>query len=139
MHSLYFLYLFQSTLRRTERLLGVVLVHACLDISIHAPTNGATPNLKSQTRYIRISIHAPTNGATPSPVVDVVTFGISIHAPTNGATPCKCPYADRIKISIHAPTNGATTVQKLAGINSKFQSTLRRTERQRGWCWCWRI
>ena len=33
-------------------------------------------------------------------------------------------------ISIHAPTNGATTVQSLTMLGQKFQSTLRRTERR---------
>ena len=80
-----------------------------------------------------ISIHAPTNGAT-NPLLCVIhsICFISIHAPTNGATNCNVCFGKHICISIHAPTNGATseihTFHKLLQI---FQSTLRRTERQR--------
>ena len=33
-------------------------------ISIHAPTRGATKELKAELKIINISIHAPTRGAT---------------------------------------------------------------------------
>ena len=56
---------FQSTLRRTERLVLRPYFHLYHAISIHAPANGATmlsflPNMGAGT----ISIHAPANGAT---------------------------------------------------------------------------
>ena len=35
---------------------------------------------------IDISIHAPTRGATTRPNVPIIPFNISIHAPTRGAT-----------------------------------------------------
>ena len=34
------------------------------DVSIHAPTRGATTNLLKRTENGRVSIHAPTRGAT---------------------------------------------------------------------------
>ena len=33
-------------------------------VSIHAPTRGATYNLRQMQRHFRVSIHAPTRGAT---------------------------------------------------------------------------
>ena len=55
-----------------------------------------------------ISIHAPTNGATLPQPERKCNMAISIHAPTNGATRI-CGNRQRHRaISIHAPTNGAT-------------------------------
>ena len=78
------------------------------NISIHAPTRGATPcyrhtsvcclyfNPRSHERsdvverigreYVWISIHAPTRGATAIPIICFINSNISIHAPTRGAT-----------------------------------------------------
>ena len=100
------------------------------EISIHAPTNGATFVQWILEKVSRISIHAPTNGATTTStrviIVDLFqstlrrterpscaarlvspTF-ISIHAPTNGATELCSNNQQPAAISIHAPTNGAT-------------------------------
>ena len=56
---------FQSTLRRTERHELVRYIFELVKISIHAPTNGATPSICRVSNNIScISIHAPTNGAT---------------------------------------------------------------------------
>ena len=79
-----------------------------LDISIHAPTKGATvvfcikiaihlfqstlPRRERQdifsvwTGIAQISIHAPTKGATGGMSVPTEYWDISIHAPTKGAT-----------------------------------------------------
>ena len=55
-----------------------------------------------------ISIHAPTWGATLLLVLAFPLAGISIHAPTWGATKSHSVTFIYIKISIHAPTWGAT-------------------------------
>ena len=81
-------------------------------ISIHAPTNGATSLTIRHKSIIIISIHAPTNGATVSTVPDSADFIISIHAPTNGATLLDVRIIFFVIISIHAPTNGATACQQ---------------------------
>ena len=78
------------------------------DISIHAPTNGATQPPKASENNSKISIHAPTNGATYFDELGCRDFIISIHAPTNGATCVINTYHPDVHISIHAPTNGAT-------------------------------
>ena len=101
------------------------------DISIHAPTRGATFLCGCRARREIISIHAPTRGATQSQVTqlnsdlhfnprshkgsDVIdpartprAYKISIHAPTRGATTFSGNVAVPTGISIHAPTRGAT-------------------------------
>ena len=57
-----------------------------LDVSIHAPTRGATPKDAGGQVFFDVSIHAPTRGATPSTGNVVAYDGVSIHAPTRGAT-----------------------------------------------------
>ena len=56
------------------------------DISIHAPTWGATRPRKTVDYSTGISIHAPTWGATHENIEDRHPCQISIHAPTWGAT-----------------------------------------------------
>ena len=58
--------IFQSTLRRTERRQAYLRFSYFSNISIHAPTNGATDAEILAAQGVVISIHAPTNGATLS-------------------------------------------------------------------------
>ena len=104
------------------------------DISIHAPTRGATPHRGGLEEAMRISIHAPTRGATYTHAPPLTKTSISIHAPTRGATgelrkprrsrhnfnPRSHKGSDGVfcwlheqqgKISIHAPTRGATILR----------------------------
>ena len=101
-----------------------------MDISIHAPTRGATIDWVSNPLCNAISIHAPTRGATQKDrlkggknefqstlprgerraelqALETVQ-AISIHAPTRGATGRTCKDGNTVDISIHAPTRGAT-------------------------------
>ncbi len=78
------------------------------DISIHAPTKGATDSYNGDYYYQSISIHAPTKGATRRPGQTARINNISIHAPTKGATQRKSDDMGIRMISIHAPTKGAT-------------------------------
>ena len=121
---------FQSTLPRRERRQAAVDQVLIFDISIHAPTKGATGSERDGAERIEISIHAPTKGATGSATMCSAKNRISIHAPTKGATGVEAS-ADRVcrhfnprshegsdksvrvipdpgRISIHAPTKGAT-------------------------------
>ena len=59
---------FQSTLLQEERHQGLRLEVNDLDISIHAPTRGATRKQLYRNGDHNISIHAPTRGATSSPL-----------------------------------------------------------------------
>jgi len=58
--------------------------------------------------WIEISIHAPTGGATPAYLYFEGSYNISIHAPTGGATFERLDSGYEDFISIHAPTGGAT-------------------------------
>ena len=58
-----------------------------LNVSIHAPTRGATAARKVPADYSDlVSIHAPTRGATKPVMADGKFKRVSIHAPTRGAT-----------------------------------------------------
>ena len=65
-----------------------------------------------------ISIHAPTRGATGTPVTGVKGAKISIHAPTRGATHSNTASHTEDVISIHAPTRGATV--KIVTVSLSF-------------------
>ena len=56
----------------------------------------------------QVSIHAPTGGATGRRTTTAVTAGVSIHAPTGGATMGAVKISASFTVSIHAPTGGAT-------------------------------
>ena len=56
--------LFQSTLPRRERRYGGNGCGACVCVSIHAPTKGATNHADTYSQAFNVSIHAPTKGAT---------------------------------------------------------------------------
>ena len=123
------------------------------DISIHAPTRGATPSVPIDVSICSISIHAPTRGATASTHQifllpdyfnprsykrsDVIGLEhlakwqkISIHAPTRGATVQNYSKIAPQFISIHAPTRGATIHSVMFYSKNTFQSTLLQEERQ---------
>ena len=100
------------------------------DISIHAPTRGATQCHDRLVSVFCISIHAPTRGATQFPGSYSLLSCISIHAPTRGATTNEFMTAVSVKISIHAPTRGATILSAFSTTFSLFQSTLPREERR---------
>ena len=64
----------------------MVFVTLTFNISIHAPTWGATGTSDAGIQAYTISIHAPTWGATHGHVLARTYLRISIHAPTWGAT-----------------------------------------------------
>ena len=101
-----------------------------MQVSIHAPTRGATSSDCSSQLIYRVSIHAPTRGATVcsgflliptdgfnprahtgrDPVVVQILvrlqgFNPRAHTGRDKGRGCR---ASRLKVSIHAPTRGAT-------------------------------
>ena len=96
------------------------------DVSIHAPTRGATGTIRPPVVLSAVSIHAPTRGATVARSGAGCRVPVSIHAPTRGATPdgqaCEPAFGFNPRthtgcdplgaigrgVSIHAPTRGAT-------------------------------
>ena len=104
-------YWFQSTLPRGERRLFY----------------------REQNSHKEVSIHAPTRGATFFSGSGTGRFLVSIHAPTRGATTCMDILYSVWPVSIHAPTRGATCVAGAALFYTRFQSTLPRGERHTGY------
>ena len=101
-------YIFQSTHPRRVRHLQKRFGAKTPNISIHAPTKGATDKGRDYYYQDKISIHAPTKGATSNEKDGYYYEYISIHAPTKGATYDSYASWDLKDISIHAPTKGAT-------------------------------
>ena len=143
---------FQSTLRRTERH-GPLATPAVTDISIHAPTNGAT--LLGILRLHKLAYFNPRSDERSDFLHRRTCSNFSHFNPrsdersdyNNSFFSCSSdnfnPRSDERSdqdgiitkithiISIHAPTNGATqTAGAAVSTIFLFQSTLRRTERQ---------
>ncbi len=113
--------------------------HDANNVSIHAPTRGATSVAKNpmmpmlfqftHPRGVRrttfangsypldVSIHAPTRGATAICPIERLTSPVSIHAPTRGATHRLRLVALSKDVSIHAPTRGATHRLRLVALS----------------------
>ena len=99
---------FQSSLPRGERRVRVTYCTSCGNISILAPTRGATNSEAGNNRGIRFQSSLPRGERLPVPVTDTVMVAISILAPTRGATH-RLVVPDPLQgISILAPTRGAT-------------------------------
>ena len=79
----------------------------------------------------QVSIHAPTKGATQSGTTGRGERMVSIHAPTKGATITGLKEAFINHVSIHAPTKGATIMKDVILTFRMFQSTLLRKERHK--------
>ena len=78
--------IFQSTLPRGERLEEKILSEELQKFQSTLP-RGERPNCFDHCQgEMDISIHAPTRGATLTDLGYEVQFKISIHAPTRGAT-----------------------------------------------------
>ena len=115
--------LFQSThphgVRRTLMMCG----RWRMQVSIHAPTRGATCRGYPRGPPTAVSIHAPTRGATRAIVEKLEREEVSIHAPTRGATVTQEYFVGREWVSIHAPTRGATNGGRPKAVIFLFQST----------------
>ncbi len=99
---------FQSTHPRGVRLSGSGWRPGGAEVSIHAPTRGATSDREKNGAAADVSIHAPTRGATLSYFPLASSPLVSIHAPTRGATRVVNWALSAKTVSIHAPTRGAT-------------------------------
>jgi len=84
------------------------VIYFPIDVSIHAPTRGATHDRHAHRVIVCVSIHAPTRGATSG----------------GSAATCCAP------VSIHAPTRGATSYSLRGAVPHLFQSTRPRGARQ---------
>ena len=83
-------------------------IQRLLEISIHAPTRGATAEGVRNTPYMGISIHAPTRGATCIIPSTISTEIFQSTLPQGERLLHHTQYDFHGDISIHAPTRGAT-------------------------------
>ena len=122
---------FQSTLPREERLAALKLVQEGKEISIHAPTRGATdtPALRDKINEFQSTLPREERRKSAGPALAVKSFQSTLpreERPTSAAT-----IRHIVIISIHAPTRGATQIDQFYQIlYLQFQSTLPREERQ---------
>ena len=121
---------FQFTHPRGVRQYYAGVAEEVRDVSIHAPTRGATPQEEGLQHLLPVSIHAPTRGAT-STATDQARARASFNSRTHeGCDPttspawtgrssfnsrthegCDLTARDAVTlftVSIHAPTRGAT-------------------------------
>ncbi len=104
------------------------------DISIHAPTRGATDRT-ILIEYADIFQSTLPQGERPCCGHEQnIFYAISIHAPTRGATQIQNFCTAHSTISIHAPTRGATVDNFYDCYSDGFQSTLPQGERPRNAC-----
>ena len=106
-------------MRRTR-----LLTNKITDMFQSTHPHGVRP-LQVPLWYVRgdVSIHAPTRGATYKKIKEKYTLKVSIHAPTRGATEGIKAQNDLVNVSIHAPTRGATYRRKRRKTYRTFQST----------------
>ena len=83
------------------------------DVSIHAPTGGATKVLPVPSSRCMFQFTRP-RGARPGKYRATKMGHVSIHAPTGGATNGGSAGKSLTNVSIHAPTGGATLRDLLA-------------------------
>jgi len=78
----------------------------CFNPRAHA---GRDNNVFNDVQFRKdVSIHAPTRGATRFRFLFSPSYHVSIHAPTRGATIYMQLKRHSLLVSIHAPTRGAT-------------------------------
>ena len=84
-------------------------------VSIHAPTKGATANIGDIPVYKYVSIHAPTKGATePDNRSDPTKRGFNPRSHEGSDYNDWFRDVNYDSVSIHAPTKGATLITPFA-------------------------
>ena len=78
------------------------------NVSIHAPTGGATAPTRHRRAPHRVSIHAPTGGATRCRAEGIIPCQFQFTRPRGARRSYHC-HCQRHYVSIHAPTGGATS------------------------------
>ena len=126
---------FQSTLPREERPVSDSVLARLCDISIHAPTRGATAALRPGCRlpaYFNPRSHERSDRRPCFSWIHLNYFNPRSHERSDDQ---RHPLGHLVlSISIHAPTRGATSPRPCSLSTSKFQSTLPREERRPSGC-----
>ncbi len=103
--------LFQSTRPRRARRDFAPTWESKQPVSIHAPTQGATPPCAETSPPCAVSIHAPTQGATISSFTTwLVLKQFQSTRPRRARRHAPRRSRENFAVSIHAPTQGATII-----------------------------
>ena len=92
---------------------------------------GSDTNMSLDKATANISIHAPTRGATYVAAVRSIPGKISIHAPTRGATRKPDNNSNNSKFQSTLPRGERRRATEKSEVNKVFQSTLPRGERHK--------
>ena len=143
--------MFQFTRPRGARLENLNNASRFLQVSIHAPTRGATVAPAPAEAGFDVSIHAPARGATPAWTLDRAEKEFQFTRPRgarrcrNPPTPLRCCFNSRARegrdvpeehdwlvrvVSIHAPARGATPTNHPTPTDTMFQFTRPRGARR---------
>ena len=104
------------------------MMRTTIEVSIHAPTWGATNGGERTKEYIPVSIHAPTWGATFI-LFSFLFLNVFQSTLPHGERLLEVRVKHKCSVSIHAPTWGATVDILTSGTFELFQSTLPHGER----------
>ena len=110
--------------------MGVKAIGVHGAISIHAPAQGATQELRDLVGGVGFQSTPPRKGRQIKAEYEAELVEISIHAPAQGATAERLAVNPYWPISIHAPAQGATGVMLSTSGAVRFQSTPPRKGRQ---------
>ena len=121
--------LFQSTLPREERHRGNRRRSDCYNFNPRSHERSDEVEAKRKAK-LEISIHAPTRGATVSDSHSRLCVGISIHAPTRGATLFEYGVDNPLRFQSTLPREERPHFSDSFALCHVFQSTLPREERQ---------
>ena len=103
--------------------MGVKAIGVHGAISIHAPAQGATQELRDLVGGVGFQSTPPRKGRQIKAEYEAELVEISIHAPAQGATAERLAVNPYWPISIHAPAQGATHVINAVWHRDEFQST----------------
>ena len=113
---------FQFTRPRGARLVVSRAGRRLAEVSIHAPTGGATRSGFERERGVVVSIHAPTGGATRDATDS--SYASRFNSRAHGGRDLQVfGSIDDGRVSIHAPTGGATRGPAGWSVTYAFQFT----------------
>ena len=99
---------FQSTLPRGERLYSMLDDYFDSDISIHAPTRGATRQCRGLCAEFRFQSTLPRGERRIQSIANAASSIFQSTLPRGERRNMIRQFTNNVKISIHAPTRGAT-------------------------------
>ena len=120
---------FQSTLPHGERLTNAFINDIIINVSIHAPTRGATALIYVPCGKCDVSIHAPTRGATSQCSINQGTDTFQSTLPHGERLKDGCRCFESVMFQSTLPHGERQFLLCLLSRWNRFQSTLPHGER----------